>query len=52
MGEGALPGGIFRKSAPGEYEINIPGIAESPVNRIIRQAYRGKHKDSPCRCNS
>jgi hypothetical protein len=47
MGEGALPGGIFRKSAPGEVEINIPGIVESPVNRIIRQSYRGKHKGEP-----
>ena len=44
MGEGALPGGVFRKAAPGEFEINIPGIAESPVNKIIRRAYRGIHK--------
>lgn len=44
MGEGALPGGVFRRAAPGEIEINIPGILESPVNRIIRKAYRGIHK--------
>ena len=44
MGEGALPGGVFRRSAPGEFEINIPGIAESPVNKIIRRAYLGKQK--------
>lgn len=47
MGEGALPGGVFRKSAPGEFEINIPGIAESPVNKIIRRAYTGKQKGEP-----
>ena len=44
MGEGALPGGIFRQSAPGELEINIPGVVESPTNAIIRNAYLGKHK--------
>jgi hypothetical protein len=44
MGEGILPGGVFRKSAPGEFQINIPGVAEDPVNRIIRKAYRGKRK--------
>jgi hypothetical protein len=47
MGEGALPGGVFRQSAPGEFEINIPGIAESPVNKLIRRAYNGKHKGEP-----
>ncbi len=44
MGEGALPGGVFRQSAPGEFEINIPPLLESPINKIIRKAYNGKHK--------
>jgi len=46
MGEGALPGGIFRQSAPGELEINIPGVVESPTNAIIRNAYstKSRHK--------
>ena len=49
MGEGALPGGFFRQSAPGELEINIPGVVESPVNAIIRNAYLGKHKGESTR---
>ena len=36
--------GVFRQSAPGELEINIPGIAESTVNRINRLAAQGKKK--------
>jgi hypothetical protein len=46
MGEGLLPGGVFRQSAPGEFEINIPWIAESSTNKIIRRAYFGKQKGS------
>ena len=36
--------GIFRQSAPGEFELNIPYLAESSVNKIIRQAFEGKQK--------
>jgi hypothetical protein len=44
MGEGLFSGGVFRKAAPGTLEINIPGIAESSTNKIIRNAYFGKQK--------
>jgi len=36
--------GVFRQSAPGEIEINIPGIAESTVNKITRLARQGMQK--------
>jgi hypothetical protein len=36
--------GVFRQSAPGEIEINIPGIAESTVNKITRLARQGRQK--------
>lgn len=36
--------GVFRQSAPGEIEINIPGIAESTVNKITRLARQGSQK--------
>ena len=46
MGEGLLSNGVFRQPAPNQLEINIPGLLESPTNKIIRNAYRGLRKGS------